>query len=333
MPLTSFIACQVFAIADVPGRREELPPPPLSQAFVSLIFDGGFMNNTDVGQFGNLSKRTAGLEVLAEGRLTRNLHWDLRLEQRFDEYDFSGTGVLDGGNPNDPAGDDFDTSDQPWRNVYTTTFALEFSRKQGANTTFGGIGMQAARQRSADYGDGRAFSGHWGITTRYSDDLAFGWGLSIREQIDGPTQFIPVLALDWALTNDLSVEGWFGPWEIREPRIDIVWEAFSEWDLFAGFGYRRDRFRLDDFSGIDIDVDGDIDDETIEEWYQGVGQDSAFPIWVGARYVPSLYQSFEVRVGRDIQGELQLRDRDGSSLLNSDYDGALAVSLRWQLRY
>ena len=68
MPLTSIVACQIFAIADVPGRREELPPPPLSQAFVSLIFDGGFMNNTDVGQFGNLSKRTAGLEVLAEGR-------------------------------------------------------------------------------------------------------------------------------------------------------------------------------------------------------------------------------------------------------------------------
>ena len=112
MPLTSIVACQIFAIADVPGRREELPPPPLSQAFVSLIFDGGFMNNTDVGQFGNLSKRTAGLEVLAEGRLTRNLHWDLRLEQRFDEYDFAGTGVLDGGNPNNPAGEDLDTSDQ-----------------------------------------------------------------------------------------------------------------------------------------------------------------------------------------------------------------------------
>ena len=326
MPLTSIVACQIFAIADVPGRREELPPPPLSQAFVSLIFDGGFMNNTDVGQFGNLSKRTAGLEVLAEGRLTRNLHWDLRLEQRFDEYDFTATNVLD------PI-DDEDSSDRPWRNVYTTTFALEFSRKQGATTTFGGVGMQAARQRSLNYGDGRAFSGHWGITTRYSDDLAFGWGLSIREQIDGPTQYIPVLALDWSLTNDLSVEGWFGPWEIREPRLDIVWEAFSEWDLFAGFGYRRDRFRLDDFSGFDDDGDGITDPGTSEGWYQGVGQDSAFPIWVGARYVPNLYQSFEVRVGRDIQGELQLRDREGSSLLNSDYDGALAVSLRWQLRY
>ena len=326
MPLTSIVACQIFAIADVPGRREELPPPPLSQAFVSLIFDGGFMNNTDVGQFGNLSKRTAGLEVLAEGRLTRNLHWDLRLEQRFDEYDFTSTNVLD------PI-DDGDPTDRPWRNVYTTTFALEFSRKQGATTTFGGIGMQAARQRSLNYGDGRAFSGHWGMTTRYSDDLAFGWGLSIREQIDGPTQYIPVLALDWSLTNDLSVEGWFGPWEIREPRLDIVWEAFSEWDLFAGFGYRRDRFRLDDFSGFDDDGDGDTDPGTSEGWNQGVGQDSAFPIWVGARYVPNLYQSFEVRVGRDIQGELQLRDRDGSSLLNSDYDGALAVSLRWQLRY
>ena len=326
MPLTSIVACQIFAIADVPGRREELPPPPLSQAFVSLIFDGGFMNNTDVGQFGNLSKRTAGLEVLAEGRLTRNLHWDLRLEQRFDEYDFTSTNVLD------PI-DDGDPTDRPWRNVYTTTFALEFSRKQGATTTFGGVGMQAARQRSLNYGDGRAFSGHWGMTTRYSDDLAFGWGLSIREQIDGPTQYIPVLALDWSLTNDLSVEGWFGPWEIREPRLDIVWEAFSEWDLFAGFGYRRDRFRLDDFSGFDDNGDGDTDPGTSEGWYQGVGQDSAFPIWVGARYVPNLYQSFEVRVGRDIQGELQLRDRDGSSLLNSDYDGALAVSLRWQLRY
>ncbi|MEC8101103.1 MAG: hypothetical protein VX109_02395 [Planctomycetota bacterium] len=326
MPLTSIVACQIFAIADVPGRREELPPPPLSQAFVSLIFDGGFMNNTDVGQFGNLSKRTAGLEVLAEGRLTRNLHWDLRLEQRFDEYDFTSTDVLD------PI-DDGDPTDRPWRNVYTTTFALEFSRKQGATTTFGGVGMQAARQRSLNYGDGRAFSGHWGMTTRYSDDLAFGWGLSIREQIDGPTQYIPVLALDWSLTNDLSVEGWFGPWEIREPRLDIVWEAFSEWDLFAGFGYRRDRFRLDDFSGFDDDGDGDTDLGTSEGWYQGVGQDSAFPIWVGARYVPNLYQSFEVRVGRDIQGELQLRDREGSSLLNSDYDGALAVSLRWQLRY
>ena len=326
MPLTSIVACQIFAIADVPGRREELPPPPLSQAFVSLIFDGGFMNNTDVGQFGNLSKRTAGLEVLAEGRLTRDLHWDLRLEQRFDEYDFTSTNVL---NPID----DGDPTDRPWRNVYTTTFALEFSRKQGATTTFGGVGMQAARQRSLNYGDGRAFSGHWGMTTRYSDDLAFGWGLSIREQIDGPTQYIPVLALDWSLTNDLSVEGWFGPWEIREPRLDIVWEAFSEWDLFAGFGYRRDRFRLDDFSGFDDDGDGDTDPGTSEGWYQGVGQDSAFPIWVGARYVPNLYQSFEVRVGRDIQGELQLRDREGSSLLNSDYDGALAVSLRWQLRY
>jgi len=326
MPLTSIVACPIFAIADVPGRREELPPPPLSQAFVSLIFDGGFMNNTDVGQFGNLSKRTAGLEVLAEGRLTRNLHWDLRLEQRFDEYDFTATNVLD------PI-DDEDSSDRPWRDVYTTTFALEFSRKQGATTTFGGIGMQAARQRSLNYGDGRAFSGHWGMTTRYSDDLAFGWGLSIREQIDGPTQYIPVLALDWSLTNDLSVEGWFGPWEIREPRLDIVWEAFSKWDLFAGFGYRRDRFRLDDFSGFDDDGDGDTDPGTSEGWYQGVGQDSAFPIWVGARYVPNLYQSFEVRLGRDIQGELQLRDRNGSPLLNSDYDGDLAVSLRWQLRY
>lgn len=326
MPLTSIVACQIFAIADAPGRREELPPPPLSQAFVSLIFDGGFMNNTNVGQFGNLSKRTAGLEVLAEGRPTRNLRWDLRLEQRFDEYDFAGTGVLD-------SIDDGDGSDQPWRDVYTTTFALEFSRKQGATTTFGGIGMQAARQRSLNYGDGRAFSGHWGMTTRYSDDLTFGWGLSIREQIDGPTQYIPVLALDWSLTNDLSVEGWFGPWEIREPRLDIVWEAFSKWDLFAGFGYRQDRFRLDDFSGFDDDGDGDTDPGTSEGWYQGVGQDSAFPIWVGARYVPNLHQSFEVRVGRDIQGELQLRDRDGSSLLNSDYDGALAVSLRWQLRY
>ncbi|MAV55351.1 MAG: hypothetical protein CMJ28_05280 [Phycisphaerae bacterium] len=326
MSLTTLIACQVLAAADVPGRREELPPPPLSQAFVSLILDGGFMNNTEVGEFGDLSKRSTSLGVLAEGRLTRNLHWDLRLEQRFDDYDFSGTGVLDGG-------DDFDSSDQPWRNIYTTTLGLEFSRKEGVRTAFGGVGVQASRQRSAEYGDGRAFAGHWGVTTRYSDDLAFGWGLCIREQIDGPTQFLPVLALDWSLSNDLSVEGWFGPWEIREPRVDIVWEAFSEWDLFAGFGYRRDRFRLDDFSGIDIDVDGDIDDETIEEWYQGVGQDSAFPIWVGARYVPSVYQSFEVRVGRDMSGELQLRDREGVQILSSDYKGGLSVSLRWQLRY
>ena len=333
MPLTSIVACQVFVVADVPGRREELPPPPLSQAFVSLVFDGGFVNGTDAGRFGDLSKRTAGLEILAEGRLTRNWHWDLRLEQRFDDYDFTGTGALNGANPNNPAGDDLDPSDQPWRNVYTTTAAFEFSRKEGVKTTFGGIGMQVARQRSREYGDGRAFSGHWGITTRYSDDLAFGWGLSIREQIDGPTQYFPVLALDWSLTNDLSVEGWFGPWEIREPRVDIVWEAFSEWDLFAGFGYRQDRFRLDNFSGLDDDGDGEVDNQTVEGWYQGVGQDSAFPIWVGARYVPSLYQSFEVRLGREIQGELQLRDREGVSLLNSDFESGLAVSLRWQLRY
>ena len=333
MPLTSIVACQVFVIVEVPGRREELPPPPLSQAFVSLVFDGGFVNGTDAGRFGDLSKRTAGLEILAEGRITRNLHWDLRLEQRFDDYDFTGTGALNGANPNSPAGDDLDPSDQPWRNVYTTTAAFEFSRKEGVKTIFGGIGMQLARQRSAEYGDGRAFSGHWGITTRYSDDLAFGWGLSIREQIDGPTQYFPVLALDWSLTNDLSVEGWFGPWEIREPRVDIVWEAFSEWDLFAGFGYRQDRFRLDNFSGFDVDGDGEVDNQTVEGWYQGVGQDSAFPIWVGARYVPSLYQSFEVRLGREIQGELQLRDREGVSLLNSDFESGLAVSLRWQLRY
>ena len=333
MPLTSIVACQVFVIADVPGRREELPPPPLSQAFVSLVFDGGFVNGTDAGRFGDLSKRTAGLEILAEGRLPRNWHWDLRLEQRFDDYDFTGTGALNGADPNNPAGDDLDPSDQPWRNVYTTSAAFEFSRKEGVKTTFGGIGMQVARQRSREYGDGRAFSGHWGITTRYSDDLAFGWGLSIREQIDGPTQYFPVLALDWSLTNDLSVEGWFGPWEIREPRVDIVWEAFSEWDLFAGFGYRQDRFRLDNFSGLDVDGDGEVDNQTVEGWYQGVGQDSAFPIWVGARYVPSLYQSFEVRLGREIQGELQLRDREGVSLLNSDFESGLAVSLRWQLRY
>ena len=64
MSLTTLIACQVLAAADVPGRREELPPPPLSQAFVSLIFDGGFMNNTEVGEFGDLSKRSTSLGVL-----------------------------------------------------------------------------------------------------------------------------------------------------------------------------------------------------------------------------------------------------------------------------
>ena len=132
-----------------------------------------------------------------------------------------------------------------------------------------------------NYGDGRAFSGHWGMTTRYSDDLAFGWGLSIREQIDGPTQYIPVLALDWSLTNDLSVEGWFGPWEIREPRLDIVWEAFSKWDLFAGFGYRRDRFRLDDFSGFDDDGDGDTDPGPLKVGIKVLVRTARFPFgWV-----------------------------------------------------
>jgi hypothetical protein len=145
-----------------------------------------------------------------------------------------------------------------------------------------------------------------GISYRCGDQLTIGPGIGVMSEIEDSATVFPVLILRWKIAERLSLETGRGLGAGLGPGLVLRWEASDKWDLSVGGRYEKLRFRLDD-KGIAP---------------RGIGQDQAFPLFVGASYSCSRRAQVSLLCGAELGGELRLENEKGDAIAEESYETA-----------
>jgi hypothetical protein len=184
-------------------------------------------------------------------------------------------------------------------------------------TLFAVPSLRWAAEDGASLDDG-AFGGILAAASyRFSDRLSIGPGLGVFTEIEDDTSVFPLLAVDWRITDTLSLRTGGGLAATRGPGAVLEWRPSEPWSFSLGARYEKERFRLDDEGRA----------------AGGVGQDSSVPIFFAATRNLGRSASLSLIAGAKTAGNLRLEDARGEKIDDSDYDTAPFAGGAFKLRF
>ena len=156
-----------------------------------------------------------------------------------------------------------------------------------------------------------------GVSYRVSDTLSIGPGLGAFTEIEDDASFFPVLLIDWAITDTLSLETGGGFAASRGPGVQLTWRSSPQWQFAVGGRYEKTRFRLDD-SGV---APG------------GVGEDKAFPLYASAQFAMHRDMQLSLIAGAEMNASLRLEDASGNLVERTDMADAAFFGASFKAKF
>jgi len=221
-----------------------------------------------------------------------------------DDYDFSGDsgfGVR-----------------QPWEDIHTVRFSMPLRWQVSEKWTgFAAPTLRFTGENGADFNDSMTGGAFAGFSYRYSKRLRIGPGIGVLTQLEDSTRVIPILVINWKITDTLSLNTGRGIGATLGPGLTLAWKPSRPWTFTIGGRYERLRFRLAD--------DGVVPN--------GIGDDRSFPIFCGIEY--SFTPMFHVSVigGVEVGGELRLEDENGNEIVEEKHDPAGFLGVAFSARF
>lgn len=168
----------------------------------------------------------------------------------------------------------------------------------------------------------RSDSGRFGDLTaavayQVNDRLSIGPGFGVRSGFGDGVDWIPMLALDWRLSDSLAVSSGRGFTVNRGPGLALDWTPSDRWAVSLGARYKRERYRLND-EGFALG---------------GIGLETSVPVYLGATRRFGRHLSLSFVAGVEFAGELRLEDGDGRLIDESSYDSAPFGGATLDLRF
>jgi hypothetical protein len=170
---------------------------------------------------------------------------------------------------------------------------------------------------SASLSDGQIAGLLTAASYEVNDRLSIGPGFGVYSELDDDTDFFPILAVDWRITDRLSLRTGRGLGASRGPGLTLDWAADDKWSVSLGGRYEKDRFRLDD-GGV---APG------------GIGQATSTPIYVAVSRKLGRIGTVRAVAGVELNGSLRLEDADGTLLDRTDVDEAPFAGATLDLRF
>jgi hypothetical protein len=220
----------------------------------------------------------------------------------FDAYDFSGKTAF--GNR------------EPWEKVHS--FRLSIPWRWRINEKWIGFISPSLRYtgaQGADLNDGLTGGGIAGFSYRYNDRLSIGPGIGIITQLEDNAQIIPILIVQWKISDTLSLQTGRGLGATLGPGLTLEWRPNREWSFSLGGRYEKLRFRLDDNATIP----------------SGIGEDRSFPIFAGIEHRFNPQTRISLIGGLEVGGKLSLEDREGRTLIEEKHDPAGFLGLSFNV--
>jgi hypothetical protein len=208
--------------------------------------------------------------------------------------------------------------EQPWDDIHSFRLSLPWRWK--INEKWMGFISPTLRytgESGVDLSDALTGGGFVTFAYRYSDRLSIGPGLAVLTQLEDDTQAIPILAIQWKLTETVSLQTGSGVGATMGPGLTLSWRPKREWSFSVGGRYEKLRFRLDD--------DGSTPG--------GIGEDRSFPIFTSIEYRFNPKTRISLLGGLEVGGELRLEDTDGETIMEKDHDRAGFLGMAFSVQF
>lgn len=254
--------------------------------------DAGFVQQPSVSidGGGDVDSVRAYAEIGRSWRTEQGARLGLSIGYGEQHYDFSGAGFA---------------LPDPWGRIRELRLGARYVHPlDSAWSLFAFPSLRFSAESGAALDDGATVGVLAGGTYRFSEDLSIGPGVGVFSEIEDDVSLFPILLLDWAITDRLSLESGRGFAASRGPGLQLRWRQSSTWDFAVGGRYEKVRFRLDD--------DGPA--------AGGVGEDASVPVFAVARYHASRDTMLSLLVGAQTSATLRLEDSNGALVREADAD-------------
>ena len=273
----------------------------------SVFTSGGYVHqfNTDIdndgGSFSVNRLFVQGGPTYTTGKGTSI---SLAVGYGFDGYDFSGDKGFGGS--------------KPWEDIHSLRFSIPLRWEISENWRgFISPTLRYTGENGADFNDAMNGGGFAGFSYRFSDRLSVGPGVGVLTQLEDSTRVIPVLVINWKITDTLSLNTGRGVGATLGPGLTLDWQPPGSWSFSLGGRYESLRFRLDE--------DGEVSN--------GIGDDRAFPIFAAVAYSYTPLVRLSVLGGVETGGELRLEDENGRLITKENHDPAGFVGIAFSARF
>lgn len=207
---------------------------------------------------------------------------------------------------------------EPWHKVNDTRVTL--SGRFGFGETGQIFIVPTIRfngESGASASDGRTYGVFAAAAWRVRDDLTIGPGFGVFSRLERSAKFFPILAIDWAITDRWNFSTGRGLASSQGPGLTLSYELNDDWSFGLTGRFENVEFRLDDKGPAP----------------GGVGRDHSMPLVFSARLMPNDKLNLTVLAGLAINGELKLKDSDGVTVEQTDYDTALLFGAAFEYRF
>ena len=219
-------------------------------------------------------------------------------------YDFSSGATING--------------QQPWGRIhdYRISMPVRFSPSERTDAIII-PSIRSNTESGASLDGGRTEGLLAGIGWRVSDRLVIGPGFGWFSELGGGSNAFPIIVVDWAITEKLSLTTGRGLAASQGPGLTLNYSLDKKWQLALTGRYEQIRFALDN-------------DAISPGRY---GEDKSLPLILSLQYSPWPMTTFAAFAGGEFEGEISVEDRDGRTIASSEYDSAGLVGVVFTSRF
>jgi len=207
---------------------------------------------------------------------------------------------------------------QPWSNIRDARLSASVSWKADDRwNLFAVPTVRWVAEDGASLEDGATGGLLAAAAYQVNDRLSIGPGFGVFSELEDDVDWFPILAIDWKLTDTLTLRTGRGFAATRGPGLTLDWSPSDRWAVSVGARYEKARFRLDD-KGVGPG---------------GIGQERSVPVYLGATRHFGRHLSVSLVAGVEFAGELRLEDADGHLIDETDFDNAPFGGATLDLRF
>jgi hypothetical protein len=220
------------------------------------------------------------------------------------DYQFSSGATIDG--------------QQPWSRIndYRISVPIRFSPSERTDAIIV-PSVRIDAESGASLNDGRTEGLLAGIGWRVSDTLFIGPGFGWFSELGGGSDVFPIIVIDWAITNKLSLTTGRGLAASQGPGLTLEYDLDDKWKLGLAGRYEKIRFALDN-------------DAAAAARY---GEDRSLPLVLSVQYTLWPMTTVGAFMGAEFQGKLSVEDSGGDTIASSEYDTAGLIGLVFRSRF
>ena len=220
------------------------------------------------------------------------------------DYDFSSGATIDGL--------------EPWGSIrdYHLSVPIRFSPTERSNVYLR-PSVRSYAENGASMNDGRTEGLVAGVSWTFSESITIGPGVGWYSKLGGGSQVFPILIIDWAITEKLSLTTSRGLAASQGPGLSLNYRLSEKWRLGLTGRVENTRFALDDEGPVS----------------GGYGEDRSLPVLFSVAYEPWKMTSFSAIFGGEFDGELALEDEDSRTIAREDYNVAPMIGLAFRSRF